>query len=344
MELRAFERRRRCGWKENIYSEVPNFENRTTFEQNWKPLIFSMLRVGSSIAESFRNDRLVTLGTMSHHTEEQVRGTHMSLLRWSTRVFWLVCAAALSSSASAQTLWVGAVTGTNSFNFSPTFFNNEGTNLGTSPNQVAFYDHSATDTFKQLDLIVVVPNAAASLTITGVNSYVNVGNVNGSNNISGVTPSSTKLTSISPFASATYSNGSSQDAYTAIGTGAKGQGTPSENFSNFSGAEASIGINATSFYEYEYNLNSFAGGFGDYGLLDITFSGALPKGAIVIGWGCGSKYGCTPQYNSVFTQSGVVGGNSQSAVPEPLSIFLLGTVALVAVGIGKTRKTRKLNT
>jgi hypothetical protein len=255
------------------------------------------------------------------------------------RITLIVGAMAVSAVlGSAQSLWVGAATGANTFNFSPTFFNGELTNLG-SPNQLALYDHSATDSLKQLDLILAFVNAPASISITGVKAYSNVGNVNGSNNISAGSGTFT-ATSIAATNSAVYTNGSSQDAYTAIGTGAKGLGTPSENFSNFSGAEASIGITATSYYLYEYNLNSFASGFGDYGLLDLTFSGTLPQGAIGIGWGCGSLNNCNAQYNSVFTQSGFAGGGGSTPVPEPSSLILLGTVFLALLGIWQRKSKR----
>jgi hypothetical protein len=243
---------------------------------------------------------------------------------------------------SAQSLWVGAATGTNTFNFSPTFFNNELTNLG-SPNQLALYDHSATDSLRQLDLILAFVNAPASITITGVRAYNNVGNVNGSNNISAGSSTFT-ATSIAATNSATYTSGSSQDAYTALGTGAAGMGTPSEHFGNFSGAEASVGITATRFYLYEYNLNSFAASFGNYGLLDLTFSGTLPQGAIAIGWGCGSLNNCNSQFNSVFTQSGFAGGGSPppSSIPEPSSIILMGSVFLAILGFWQRKNKRNL--
>jgi len=250
--------------------------------------------------------------------------------------------AVLAVPGSAQSLWVGASTGANAFNFSPTFFNSELTNLG-SPNQLALYDHSSSDSLKQLDLILAFVNAPASISITGVKAYGNVGNVDGSNNISAGSSTFT-ATSIGAFASATFTNGSSQDAYTAIGTGATGHGAPSENWSNFSGVEASIGVTATKFYLYEYNLNSFASSFGNYGLLDLTFNGTLPKGTIAIGWGCASPNNCISQYNSVFTQSGFAGGggNTSSSVPEPSSIVLLGSVFLAMLGIWQRKNKNKL--
>ena len=254
------------------------------------------------------------------------------------RLFLLLAISGLLLTAHAQSMWVGAVTGANTFNFSPTFCcGNEATKI--SPTTAAMYDHSATDSFKQLDLILAIPNAPATITLTSIAAYTNVGNVPGNNTISAGSPNSTTATSISAFNTAVYTNGSSQDAYTALGTGAAGQGTPSENFTNFAAADAAAGITATAFYLYEYNLNSFANNFGHYGLLNITFSAPLPNGTIAIGWGCGSTNGCSPQYNSVFTQSGIAAGTvSLSAVPEPSAVILLGTVSLVILRLWKGKR------
>ncbi len=271
----------------------------------------------------------------------------------------LVCALlAVAGSASAQNIWVGKVNSGTSFNFSPNFINNELTNVGQT-SSLAFYTHTNGDTgLAAWDLILAFVNgtnisgtvtAPAAPTITSVAAYSNVGNVNGSGNITLTSAHTPTPTSISMSATATMtasnSNGKNQDAYTVLGL-PNGQGSPSENWTNYSGADAAagVGIIASSFTLYEYNLSAYASTLGNYGLLNLTFSGGgLPDGAIAIGFGCSTST-CgkhDTQDNSIFTQSGIVDTpGTQAAVPEPASVILLGTVSAVVLLAWK-RKNRR---
>jgi hypothetical protein len=278
------------------------------------------------------------------------------------RITLIVGAMAVSAAlGSAQSIWVGAVTGTKTFNFSPTYFSGELTNLSSpTANQLALYTHTNGDTgLLQWDLILAFVNGSnssgpvtspAAPTITSVTGYSNVGNVDGSNNITLSSTHTATATAITPSSSATMtvlnSNGMNQDAYTVLGQ-PNGQGSPSENWSNYTGVESHIGITATSFTLYEYSLNSFASYLGNYGLLDITFNTTLPQGAIGIGFGCAVTSGCSSSNNrdnSVFTQSGFAassgGGSTQGTVPEPSSIILMGTVFLAILGIWQRKNKR----
>jgi hypothetical protein len=235
---------------------------------------------------------------------------------------------------SAQSLWVGKATSSNTYNFTPGYVSSELTDVGSSTH-FAFYDHSNGDSFTQLDLILAFVNPPVTApSITGVKAYSNVGNVDGSNNVtaSGGTASSVNITPSGP----TQLNSGKVNG-TALNATMPGI-NDSEQTSNYDTAETKDGITQTGGYAlYVYNLSAYAAGFGDYGLLDLTFNG-LPKGAIALGWGCGGT-GCSTDYTSVFTQSGFAStGGSSSSVPEPFSLVLLGTAALAAFGLRRNSR------
>ncbi len=230
---------------------------------------------------------------------------------------------------SAQSLWVGSVTGTNAFNFTPGYVGGELTNIGSS-NQLAFYNHSNGGAFTQLDLILAFVNPPVTApSITAVETYTNVGNVNGSGNISASSGASHTV-SIAPSGPTQLNSGKVNS--TSLGSSAPGISN-SEQTSNYNSAETKDGITQTGGYSlYVYNLNSYAANFGDYGLLDLTFSN-MPKGTIALGWGCGGT-NCKTDYTSIFTQSGFASnGTPVSPVPEPVSLLLLGTAAVAVIGI-----------
>ncbi len=230
----------------------------------------------------------------------------------------------------AQSVWVGAVTGTNQFNFSPNWVNGEFTNLG-STSQLALYNHSAGDIFSNLDLIVgfVNPPSVAPY-IIGVQAYKDVGNVDSNNNIS-TGPGTSYSVDLMPGGPTQLNSGKAS----AVLPQFPGL-SPSEQTSNFDAAEAKAGITQTNGYAlYVYDLSAYANNFGDYGLLDITFGSGITQGAVAFGWGCGGS-GCSTDYTSVATQSGFAGSGS-SPVPEPGTLVLLGS-SLVALGVWKRRR------
>jgi hypothetical protein len=254
----------------------------------------------------------------------------------SKNLILLLSAMAVATLCPAQSLWVGAVTGTNQFNFSPNYVGGEFTNLG-SANQLAFYDHSGGDSFSTLDLILGFVNPpVAPPTITGVRAYTNVGNVDGGNNIS-AGPGTPYAVNIGPTGPTQLNSGKAN----AVLTGMPGL-SPSESTSNYDVAEAQDGITQTGGYAlYVYNLSAYAGNFGDYGLLDITFGPGIPKGTVIFGWGCGGS-GCSSDYTSVATQSAFASQGPPTTVPEPGSITLLG-IGSAAVMLGLWKRKRQAN-
>ena len=120
----------------------------------------------------------------------------------------------------------------------------------------------------------------------------------------------------------------------------------SNNFGNWAGADATIGVNATSFGIYVFALSLPGGGLGANGLIDITFGGTgLPKGTIAVAYGADldktHKNGFV--YDTPFTEAGLFrngnGGTGQAAVPEPASLALLGSGLLLAAA--RYRRKRK---
>lgn len=243
-------------------------------------------------------------------------------------------ALAVASVGSAQSLWVGAVTGTNQFSFTPGYISGEATDLG-STSQIAFYDHGS-DSFTDLDLILGFVNPPASPpNITAVTVYTSVGNVDSHSNIS--TGSGTAHTglNIAPSGPTQLNSGK----VNAVLTGMPGISN-SEQTSNYDAAETHAGITQTGGYAlYAYNLNAFASSFSN-GLLDIVFSSGIPKGTVAFGWGCGGS-ACGSDYTSVWTQSGFASRNGPlSSVPEPISATLLGTVSVLTIGLWRRKRQK----
>ncbi len=113
----------------------------------------------------------------------------------------------------------------------------------------------------------------------------------------------------------------SGDAFAALGLSSGG----SESFVNFSGADTANGLAApTSFSLYAFSLPVSLGS----GVISIGESGAA-LGSFILAYDCkagtGSSEGCDKEGDvsqTVFTNTGYVGGNTN--VPEPSSLGLLG--------------------
>jgi hypothetical protein len=212
-------------------------------------------------------------------------------------------------------------------------------------------------------------NASFTLpTITKETVYNNAGTPNGSGiinagaaNVNG-TATISALTSINSVPGPGSTSlplvwtGTPNSAYDALGLGGA---DASENFTNWVAAEAHLSpaIVATQFLLAAYDISSFThtSSFTGNGLIDLTFSGILPAGTMAIGFGCqAADCSANPNpFSNAFTQSGITqgpptttgggtastgggtastGGGTASTggnIPEPGSVFLLGTVMML---------------
>ena len=106
----------------------------------------------------------------------------------------------------------------------------------------------------------------------------------------------------------------------------------SNNMSNFTGFDASLGVpSLSSVTQYGvYTIALTTGAYSDFGLADIMIPGGLPQGSIVVALADNSKFDSTVWTNAA-------GVNSTSPVPEPTSLFVIGA-GLLAMGLRKAAR------
>jgi hypothetical protein len=165
---------------------------------------------------------------------------------------------------------------------------------------------------------------------------------NDTTNLFGTDPI-TGVTYINPYPGGATTSGSSGSSFFA---GAMG---PSENvydflgltannsnsFTNWAAADLAInGITANNFGIYELSLNG--GILGPKGLIDVLFtSGALPLGTFAVAYGTAGDQ----SFSTPFTEAGLT-TTTTTNVPEPGTLLLLGTGALVLVRMKLKRGTQ----
>ena len=119
-------------------------------------------------------------------------------------------------------------------------------------------------------------------------------------------------------------------------------GDGSQNFSNFTGWDAHLGITATTYALFAYTINA---NLGQSQYVTVDFSGAgLPVGTFAFVYGCQEGQStaalCSPNgniFSTPFTHTGIV----TTTVPEPGSLALLVS-GLMGLG-GFLRRRQSLN-
>jgi len=249
-------------------------------------------------------------------------------------------------------LWTVSGTGTANQFYGQTFlFNNEVNKLGTGTD-IGLYVQGGSPSntsFDPMYLILGFVNQGLSFTPPNIATetvYNDAGSPNGSGIINAGTPDVTASTAITPAASVAAVPGPGSTTVPLVWTGTPnsvydalglGGADASENFVNWVTAESKLTppIVASQFLIVVYDISSFTGtsSFTGQGLIDFTFSGALPLGTFAIGYGCQSA-DCSANPNpfaNPFTQSGITteGPHPPTEIPQPAALVLLG-VSLVA--------------
>jgi hypothetical protein len=103
-------------------------------------------------------------------------------------------------------------------------------------------------------------------------------------------------------------------------------------FAAWQAADAAIGINATSFALYSYDISP-AANVGTHWLYDTFLTGNLPIGTIEIAYGCTTAWCDKDCFVTPWQNAGQV-------VPEPSSLLLVGGAALALLGARLRRKKR----
>jgi hypothetical protein len=183
-------------------------------------------------------------------------------------------------------------------------------------------------------LMVAIPNGTSGAP-TGVTLSSGTGTLGGADFYGG------NWNTTTGFAPSLFTANSTQDIYAFLGMI---QGNASESFTNWSGADAAVGLSGVTGYGiavYELDGTGLTGG----GSVGITFLNPLPFGSIVVAYGCSvTETGNNPcgqgqnPFTTPFTQAGVE--PFRATEPAMLSLLGLGLFALLGFSFGQKSKFR----
>lgn len=274
-------------------------------------------------------------------------------MRATSRLGWIVaiggvllCTAARADVIDPTTLHIGSGAGTpcaTGGSNSCYLYNNEVNPISSPVLDIYQNQSSAGPLTNPVLLILAVPNQPAGLDMSGAITDVSlIAPYPGGTTTSGITSHfGTADYGITPPGGANASTGfagtmtSGQDVYTLLGGDAAGAGS-SNSFTNYAAADSAVlGINATSFGIYVYELET--GDFAGNDLLNVSLSG-IPQGTFAVAFGEEpANNGNITIYDTPFTESGLVTGlippHPHQTVPEPSTLALFGALLLALVGV-----------
>jgi hypothetical protein len=201
----------------------------------------------------------------------------------------------------------------------PNILNPASINVGFAGNHTAV---------SPLLIIVGVPNGGIAPTLSLTDSLT----VAPAGNYYGATTNGTLTGALDGVLTASSPAPPNNNAYAAVGLNTGAGGGSSENFANWSGFDASLGITATTFNLYAYGINvALDSGPGGNSPINIDFTN-VTAGSLVIAYNCatsgpscsGGDIGETPFTNAGGITTGVF-PPPPPTIPEPGTLGLLGS-------------------